>query len=714
MRELPLPKQPLLQFIRIEIYTLVLNINKLKLSTLMKRRIVPRYLALLLLIAASSIVHSQTVTRSRTAELIRGGYAITGSAFLEELDNGEIQLRLSDDYTTPSGPDVRVYLANHPTNTSDALLIENIADSGHFSGAKTWVIDAPLTLDTYDYIIFRCVAFGLHWAGGNFGAPANGGGNNGGGEIDNCVATSVATTDWVASVDICPIDGQADEIALRNTENISAGNRYAYVLTDIDRNIQIVHFENTYNFEGSGSTPIRVYGVSYEGTLSYEAGQPLDSITSDGCIEFSNPDVYLTVTKNGCTNAPLCVETNVATTAWVSEVSICPSDGESDNVPFLNHLFIDAGEVYAYVITDEDRKVKEVVMQDSYDFEGSGDATDYVYGISYSGQLSYSIGDDLSSITASSCIQVSSSELFLTIKKDACVAPMCEASNVATSNWVTDISVCPNDGQSNNIPLQNSLLVPAGDNYAYVFTDENQRIKFLHFEDSYDFEGSGLGTDYVYGVSYVGNLSYEVGDPLSSITSDDCVTVSSDELFLTVKKDACVSNTGSISGTVTNYKGDGVKDVVITLNTGATQTTKSDGSYAFTDLPLNMPYTLTPSKEGNLLNGVSAQDMVIISRHILGLKEFESPYLNIAADANKDKKVSAIDIINYINLIIGKTSELSNGANWRFVPGDQTFDGNDPYEFVEKDAVQNLDGDVTDMHFIAVKLGDVSGNASTQ
>ena len=101
-----------------------------------------------------------------------------------------------------------------------------------------------------------------------------------------------------------------------------------------------------------------------------------------------------------------------------------------------------------------------------------------------------------------------------------------------------------------------------------------------------------------------------------------------------------------------------------------------------------------------------------MSRHIIGIQVFTNPFQLIAADANRDNNVSALDIINYINIIIGKSDELSNNTSWRFVPGSKSFGANeDPFDFLEKAAVQNLTGNVTDLNFTAVKTGDTSGNA---
>ena len=744
------------------------------------------------------------------------------------MDIGDLVLRLDGDFSTPAGPDVQVFLANDPENISAAFFVEDIGTTdgiNHFSGAISWNLGNQLGINNYDYVIFRCVVFGLHWANGNFGAAEG----TGGGGNDDCVNTIAAITNWNTEVAICPSDGVDDIIPLLNTGGIDAGDAYAYILADKDNNIIKLHLENSYNFEGSGDQPIRVYGVSYSGMLSYDTGEHISTITSSGCAILSDLNTFLTVKKDGCQEEPMCFESIVATTNWVSEVTVCPNDGNSDNIQLLNNQFIEPGDSYAYIFADDQQRIRFLHFEGSYDFEGSGNLTEYIYGVSYQGTLSYNVGDPIATIAADGCAILSDTETFLTVRKDGCTFA-CIESLTATTAWVTEVNICPDDGESDVIELLNNALVEAGEHYAFLITDEMDRIQFIHMTNLYDFEGSGpetfrvYGVSYdgtlsynvgdpvssitadgcailsstetfltirkdscvfgcietvtattasetevnicptdgqsdviellnnalieagehyafvitdeldriqfvhmtnlydfegscpetfrVYGVSYDGTLSYKIGDPLSSITAEGCATLSSTETFLTIRKDACQAGTGSISGKVMTPLGKGIGSVQITLNTGESQMTSPDGSYSFTDLPLNKPYTLTPNRTDSPTNGVSARDMVIILRHILGIQAFTSPYLIIAADANGDQRVSAIDLINMQNVILGKRTSFPNDINWRFIPADETLNTSDPFAFLEKDAVENLDGDITEMDFIGVKTGDVSGNAS--
>jgi len=243
---------------------------------------------------------------------------------------------------------------------------------------------------------------------------------------------AVATTDWVSSVTVCPNDGEADRVPLQNTLFINAGDEYAYVVVDANNSIVEVVFDDSFNFEGSSLETEFVFGVSYRGDLMYNIGEPMSSISATGCVIQSNSGLFLTVNKENCGQAFECFETNTATTAWVSSVTICPSDGEPDVVPFLNNQFIEPGPTYAYLLTDENLILQAVMQSSSFDFEGSGPSTQRVYGVSFDGTLNATIGSSINNITASNCAILSDPSLFLTINKGGCAPNLFTASGTVT------------------------------------------------------------------------------------------------------------------------------------------------------------------------------------------------------------------------------------------------------------------------------------------
>ena len=171
---------------------------------------------------------------------------------------------------------------------------------------------------------------------------------------------------------------------------------------------------------------------------------------------------------------------------------------------------------------------------------------------------------------------------------------------------------------------------------------------------------------------------------------------------------------GMVTGRIIDAEGDNVELVSVAVN-GAedkNMSTAADGQYQF-NLPLGGDYTLTPEKDMNPLNGVSTFDLVLISKHILGVSTFDSPYKYIAADVNKSGTITAFDMVQLRQLILNITSEFPNNDSWRFVESGYNFTSSNPAaeSFRESMSINNLAANMEDMDFTAIKIGDVNGNA---
>ncbi len=84
-------------------------------------------------------------------------------------------------------------------------------------------------------------------------------------------------------------------------------------------------------------------------------------------------------------------------------------------------------------------------------------------------------------------------------------------------------------------------------------------------------------------------------------------------------------------------------------------------------------YTVTPKKNDNPLNGLTTYDLVLISKHILGIEPLGSPYKMIAADANNSNSITTFDIVEFRKLILGINQALPNNESWRFMYNDYIF-----------------------------------------
>jgi hypothetical protein len=208
------------------------------------------------------------------------------------------------------------------------------------------------------------------------------------------------------------------------------------------------------------------------------------------------------------------------------------------------------------------------------------------------------------------------------------------------------------------------------------------------------------------------NVRVDVTDPHQN--SDWCMTT----LKVICNNPTCPTSAGSrIAGTVKTASDQPVSNVTVTIDADITEypvsvTTPATGAYE-KEVPQGLDYSVTASKGGDYINGVSTMDLVMIQRHILGIQALDSPYKLIAADANNDGRVTAQDLTELRKLILGITNELSSNASWRFPVSAQTMNASNPFPFVEKIAISKMEADMTNQNFVAVKVGDVNGSVTT-
>ena len=174
---------------------------------------------------------------------------------------------------------------------------------------------------------------------------------------------------------------------------------------------------------------------------------------------------------------------------------------------------------------------------------------------------------------------------------------------------------------------------------------------------------------------------------------------------------------GMVAGHIVNPNGENVEQVSVTV-AGAMQsdmTTGADGAFQF-ELNTGADYTVTPTKDMNPLNGVSTFDLVLISKHILGITTFDSPYKYIAADVNKSGTITAFDMVQLRQLILSINTEFSNNDSWRFVDAEYDFSASTTnpaaQDFAEFKNISQLAANMMNVDFVGVKIGDVNGNAS--
>ncbi|MBL7810461.1 MAG: T9SS type A sorting domain-containing protein, partial [Saprospiraceae bacterium] len=146
----------------------------------------------------------------------------------------------------------------------------------------------------------------------------------------------------------------------------------------------------------------------------------------------------------------------------------------------------------------------------------------------------------------------------------------------------------------------------------------------------------------------------------------------------------------------------------------STDLTDNQGLFVFANtLPVGSDYIVVPEKDDNPLNGVTTYDLVLISKHILGLEPLNSPYKMIAADANKSGSITTFDIVEIRKMILGIYNELPANTSWRFVDKDYVFpNALNPFQeqFPETKTVQDMQLHNLEDDFVGVKIGDVNNS----
>ncbi|RMF23431.1 MAG: T9SS C-terminal target domain-containing protein, partial [Bacteroidetes bacterium] len=174
----------------------------------------------------------------------------------------------------------------------------------------------------------------------------------------------------------------------------------------------------------------------------------------------------------------------------------------------------------------------------------------------------------------------------------------------------------------------------------------------------------------------------------------------------------------NVGGTIANENDEPVEGVNVELSGDSNGMVSTDvsGAYAFADVPLNSDISITPEKDVDPLNGVTTFDLVLITKHILGTQQLDSPYKIIAADANNSGSVTTFDMVVLRRLILHIDTEFQNNTSWRFVDKDFVFPNpQNPFEttFPEVININNIAADELAADFVAIKVGDVNGSAAT-
>jgi len=213
------------------------------------------------------------------------------------------------------------------------------------------------------------------------------------------------------------------------------------------------------------------------------------------------------------------------------------------------------------------------------------------------------------------------------------------------------------------------------------------------------------------GCLFVGTqeVSFYVMDEAGNF--DYCTT------FLIVQNNLQSCSRRSISGEIVDQKGRPIEAVEVNVeSTDANLSILSNGNGGFEfSMPNGANYTVKPYKNNDPLNGVSTFDLVLISQHILGINQFDTPYKYIAADVNQSGTVTAFDLVQLRQLILNILQDFPNNTSWRFLDMAHEFESMETAMQLanqdEEQTIRNLSSDRLGTDFLGVKIGDINGSA---
>ncbi len=167
--------------------------------------------------------------------------------------------------------------------------------------------------------------------------------------------------------------------------------------------------------------------------------------------------------------------------------------------------------------------------------------------------------------------------------------------------------------------------------------------------------------------------------------------------IMTYTDGECITTNDAVMGRIELSDDIGLSNVMVSLSDGRQFMADSDGSFILDSIGHDSTLTLTFSRNDNHANGISAIDLVQIINHILGKSSFDDEIKELAADADGNGSISALDLVHIRNVLLGIWPEFTSNESWGFLPKSIKI----------LDVLEN-----EDINIRAYKVGDVNGNAT--
>ncbi|NUO02059.1 MAG: T9SS type A sorting domain-containing protein, partial [Saprospiraceae bacterium] len=344
---------------------------------------------------------------------------------------------------------------------------------------------------------------------------------------------SVAFDDGSTSLELCT--GASAPNLVLNNQTTSPLN-YGFVLTDANNIFIRVLSGNSVDFDALPAGAYRVWGLSYSGAIIALAGDNAATATlTDGCYELSGN--FVSILKRNLTAGTVSLS-NLAFATYT-----CDNDGIPDELEIISSV-TNPEEQYIFVITNELNNIVGTSTDGIIDFEGTGPGICRIWGLAYSGNLTFVPGQPLAQTELSDeCYQVSTN--FVEVEKKQALG-----GTVMLENGDDAIDVCAGDGAADALTFITEDGI--GEHYNFFLTDEDNTILSVSSDGVIDFESLAAGNYRVWGVAYTGDLNAQEGDNAATVeVSFECYELSANfvEVDVTFVDGGSVSIVGGATST---------------------------------------------------------------------------------------------------------------------------------------------------------------------
>lgn len=150
-----------------------------------------------------------------------------------------------------------------------------------------------------------------------------------------------------------------------------------------------------------------------------------------------------------------------------------------------------------------------------------------------------------------------------------------------------------------------------------------------------------------------------------------------------------------------------------------TPTTNLQGNYTSCGLNVGRNYRVIPVRQDNPACGISTQDLLLVSQHILGKVLLTEPWKLIAVDATGSGTITTHDMVLMSNLINGTPINplmFPDFRSWKFIPRKSYFllpNPSDVYPIYDAyTTINDLQTNSIGNRFLGIKAGDVNGSCT--